>query len=124
MLATETAGGLQKLTIKTLPNVDFGKAALAFQRHLERAVQDCDDRPGVKKARKVSIQLSITPVPEVDGNTINCYAAKGVLTVTSKIPNHETQEIDFGVRANGDLVFNPESPGNHRQATMFVDDEE
>ena len=34
---------LERLTVETLDKVDFGKAAMAFQRHLARAVHDCEE---------------------------------------------------------------------------------
>jgi len=113
---------LLRLTAETLHQVDFGKATEAFQRLLKRAVLDCEDRPTMKKARKVTLEVQLTPEPEFEGNTVNCYTAKGVLVVKSSVPDYATNEIDFGIRNNGELVFNPDSPGNHRQMTMLDDE--
>lgn len=114
---------LQRLTLKTMEEVDYGKAMLAFQQALKRAVLDCIDRPGDKRARKITLQLNLTPVAEINGNTIDCESAKGTFQVRFKPPDYETTAVDFGVRNNGELVFNPNSPDNHRQETMFDGEE-
>ena len=35
------------------------------------------------------------------------------------IPQYETQSVNFGVQQSGDLIFNPDSPRDHRQATLL-----
>lgn len=118
--------GLERLTIDALARIDFGSVAAAFKTHVERLVRDCVDRPGVKNARKVALELKLTPVAEVRGNTIDCGGAKGVFRIKSSIPDHETQAVDFGVRHDGSLVFNEDSPRDHRQSTLLPagDDDE
>lgn len=119
-----TADKLQRLTLKAMDDLDYGKASEAFQQALKCAVRDCIDRPGDKRVRKVTLQMNLVPVPEINGNTIDCDTAKGVFTVRCKNPDLETGVVDFGVRNNGDLVFNPNSPSDHRQQTMLDDEEE
>lgn len=114
---------LQRLTLEAMSNLDYGKAMIAFQRQLERAAHDCIDRPGDKRARKVTLQFNIVPVPQIDGNTINCDSVKGTFTIRCKVPDYETDAVDFGISRDGSLVFNPDSPANHRQSTMLDDDE-
>jgi hypothetical protein len=101
---------LKKLTVETLHELDFGSIGIAFQKHLARVVQDCIDRPGDKRARTVLLEMKVVPVVEIRGSTIE---------LKSKVPDHETQELDFAVRHDGSLVFNEESPRNHRQGVMF-----
>jgi hypothetical protein len=111
--------GLERLTVDSLAKIDFGSIAEAFKTHIERLVRDCVDRPGVKSARKVALELKLTPVAQVRGTTIDCDGAKGVFCIKSSIPNHETQAVDFGVRSDGSLVFNEDSPRDHRQSTLL-----
>lgn len=117
-----TVDKLQRLTLSTMEDLDYGKAMQAFQELLRQAVQDCINRPGDKRVRKIILQFNLVPVAEISGNTIDCDSAKGSFTVRFKPPDYETSVVDFGVRNNGDLVFNPHSPGNHRQQTMLDDD--
>jgi len=114
----------QRLSLSNLAELDYGKAVYAFQKHLERAVLDCTDRPGDKRARAVTLQFKVTPVAETNGNTIICNSANGIFVIKSKIPDHETKTIDFGVTSKGELVFNPDSLDDHNQTTMFGGNDE
>lgn len=114
---------LQQLSLNTLNQVDYGKANIAFQRLIRQAVNDCIDRPGLKKARKVSLTLTINPVVTINGNTIDCDSVKGSFHLKTTLPNMETDPIDFGIRSNGDIVFNADAPDNHRQQTCLDEDE-
>ena len=109
---------LIKLTLDKMGQIDSGRAMVAFQNCLQRAVQDCIDRPGVKTKRKVILEIQVWPVPYVDGNTIDCESISATIKAKCGIPQYETQELDFGFKNNGDLVFNPDSPTNHRQQTF------
>jgi hypothetical protein len=62
-------------------------------------------------------------IPTVDKNDPqpDLDAVKGTFKVKCNLPNMETKAVDFGVARNGDLVFNPDSPYNHRQTTMLDD---
>lgn len=123
--------GLQRLSLESMKRLDAGRAMEAFQLCVERATQDCVDRPGDNRARKVLLQMTFKPVTVVNGNTIDCDGAKGSFQCRVKIPDWETQEVDFGVRETRDergdkhatLVFNEDSPRDHRQRTMLPDDE-
>lgn len=114
--------GLINLSLETLKDLDFGAAEAAFRQALERAVQDCLDRPGDDRARKILLQMTLKPVKVIRGNTIDCDGARGLFQVRCKIPDWETREVDFGVRNNGTLYFSPESPDNHRQGTLLPAD--
>jgi hypothetical protein len=94
----------------------------AFQIALQRAVKDCIDRPSDERSRKVTLQINLTPVKEVIDNVISCEGAHGLFQVRCKIPDWETRTYDFGVRTNGALVFNPDSPGNHRQKAFDLEE--
>jgi len=116
--------GLKELTLGNLKDLDFGKASTTFEVALQRAVKDCLDRPGDDRARTVVLEMKITPVKEILGNTLSCEGAKGVFRIKCTLPNWETQVVDFGVRSNGKLVFNEDSPRDHRQQTFLGEEEE
>lgn len=122
---------LQRLSLETMKNLDAGKAMEAFQIGIERATQDCVDRPGDKRSRKVILQFTLDPVQVVNGNTIDCESVKGAFQCRTKIPDWETQEVDFGVQQTREengarhahLVFNPDSPRDYRQRTMLPNED-
>ena len=114
---------LTELNLDTLKDLAGGQVAVAFQRLVNQAVKDCVDRPGDKRMRKITLQLSVAPVAQIFENTISCEGAKGTVQARLKLPDYETTTLDFGVQQNGRAVFSPESPQDHRQATMFEDDQ-
>lgn len=115
---------LKVLTLDTIKDLDLGRVGVGFSRLLEQAVRDCLDRPADERARKLILQISLKPKPEIVGQTVSCEGAAGVAQLRLKLPDYESQEVDFGVKQNGRLVFNENSPRDHRQATMFDGEEE
>jgi hypothetical protein len=115
--------GLKRFNLESLKDLKNGEALVTFQTAVQRAVKDCIDRPGDKRARKVILQMTLKPVPQITGNTIDCDGAKGTFQCRVRIPDWETQEVDFGVQQSGDLLYNPDSPNDHRQRTL-VDGED
>lgn len=109
---------LKELNLATISDVDFGKADKAFQMALKRVVADCIDRPADKRVRKVTLQITLKPVVDIIDNLVTCEGASGAFQVRAKMPDYETGEVDFGVKNNGSLFFNPESPRNHRQECL------
>lgn len=111
--------GLQRFDLDTMKALDGGITPEIFQDAVRRAVKDCIERPGDKRARIVILQMKIVPVPLITGNTIDCDGAKGTFQCKTKIPDWETREVDFGVQNSGDLLFNPDSPRDHKQMTLL-----
>lgn len=112
------------LSAGTLSKLDGGRAAVALDRAFAQAVKDCLDRPGDERARKITMQIDVVPVKEVIDNQLSCEGAKGVYKIRLRTPDWESGTLDFGVRQNGMLIFNENSPANHRQATFLEGDEE
>lgn len=123
---TNQHGGHQlfALTASTLSKLDRGSAAAALDLAISRAVRDCLDRPGEDRPRKITLQIDVVPVKEVIDNVLSCEGARGIYKVRYRQPDWESQELDFGVRENGMLVFSETSPGNHRQSTFFDGDDD
>ena len=115
---------LKVLTLDTIKDLDLGRVGVGFSRLLEQAVRDCLDRPGDERARKLILQSALKPKAEIVGQTVSCEGAAGVAQLRLKLPDYESQEVDFGVKQNGRLVFNEESPRDHRQATLFGAEDE
>lgn len=108
-----------QLTLDSLVNLDLGKGAEAFNRHLRRAVEDCMDRPADTTARKVQLEISLIPIMEQGGD---CVEVSAQIHAASKVPPHRTKLYSMGVRKGGILVFNPDSPDNVNQST-FIDED-
>lgn len=115
---------LYQFGAKTLTHLDRGAAAAALDKAVRMAVADCMDRPSDDRKRIVRFELDLVPVREVTGQTVSCEGARGTYKVTVKVPPWESNELDFGVRQNGVLVFSENSPGNHRQPALFDEEDE
>ena len=113
--------GLEQLKIDSLTKIDGGKVGEALKTHLQRAAQDCMDRPADGKARTVTLQIDLVPVLEDDGS---CSEVKGQFKVASKVPVHRTRVYSFGARRGGMLVYNDDAPDNFAQGTLLNDDDE
>jgi len=113
------AEDLHALEASTIVHLDRGLPAAALDRAIRQAVRDCLDRPGDKRARKVTLQLTIAPICQTDENVLTCEGATGAAQIRVKLPDYESQALDFGVRQGGQLVFSEYSPKNHRQGSLF-----
>jgi len=107
----------QTLSLDTLDQFDFGKASAAFSMALEKAVRDCLDRPGEKKAREVSLVAKLTPVLLQDGDVVDCEIG---FTIGCGVPKWQTAARPVGATTGGQLFFQELAPDNPDQ--MTVDD--
>lgn len=113
---------LEKFTLASLATIDGERIAIAFEQALKRVANDCDDRPGEKKPRTITLQLSIVPVLDAAGIADDC---KVQATITDSVPKRKTRSYDMTMKKGGHLMFHPESVDDHSQEVMdFKDDEE
>lgn len=112
---------LRELTLATLAEIDGGRLAIAFKQALQRCATDCDDRPGEKKARTVTVCLSVEPVLDQDGMCEDCDVT---VTIADSVPKRKSKSYNCSLRKGGHLMFHPESLGDHEQETFdFSKDE-
>lgn len=101
--------------IHTLDKERYGKAVDLL---IKKAIEDCLDRPGDDRPRKLTMQMSFVPVTAAEGRTIECEGAKVVGQAKLAIPNFETKVVDIGVKSTGHGYFNEANPEDHRQGTL------
>jgi hypothetical protein len=110
---------LVQFNLDNLKDLDGGKAAIAFESHIRRAAMDCTDRPGDNKARTVVLEVSIVPVMQPGGD---CTDVDVTIKAKSTVPPHRTKPYSMGLRRNGVVVFNPDSPDAIDQKTFINED--
>ena len=103
------------LTLESLNDLDDGRVSVAFMLELKRAVADCQDRPGDKNARTVTLDLKLTPIVDDDGS---CDGAHGEFHIKSKVPQRKSKPYQFEVRKGGHLVYNSNNAENPEQTTL------
>lgn len=112
---------LEELNFENLAKLGGGVAVAQVMRLLQSAVSDITQRPGDDRSRKVILGFELIPVAEneadEDEGTIRkvVTGVKMRLHMDLKIPNRKTTEYDLGIGAGNSLLFNPDSPHNHRQ---------
>lgn len=112
-------GLLQELTLESLAKMDGGRLGLAFQQALKRVVQDCDDRPGEKKPRSVTIHLAAIPILDEDGLADNC---KIQFQIADSVPKRRSKVYDMSLRKGGHLLFNDDSLDSVDQGTFELEE--
>lgn len=108
------------LSLANMKALDDGKAAAAFDAHLQRIARDCLDRPGDATARSVTLQVAVKPIIEDDGS---CDRVDAQISVKSTVPQHKTKVYNFGLHRNGQMSFSEFSPDNFDQSTIFDGEE-
>lgn len=111
---------LRQLQIQQLEALD-PRIAKAFEIALKRAAEDCDDRPGEKRPRKVLLEAEFWPVADQRGDLCE---VKGSFRIKSTIPSQRSKDYSFECRKGGMLVFNDLSQDDVNQKTFDEGDEE
>lgn len=106
---------LKYFDLAELSNIDGGRVAVAFAQALQRAVADCEDRPGEEKARKVMLQMELSPVVDEEGN---CEGVNTAFQIKDNVPTRKSRVYNFGLKSGGRLFYSDESPGNVNQLTF------
>ena len=98
-----------------LQNIDDGKVDALLRFHLQRVAQDCQNRPGDKTKRKVTLEFSAMPVPDESGEAFEAYVQ---IEVKSKLPVHRTKAFAMRLGRNG-FAYNQDFPEDLDQPSLF-----
>lgn len=99
-----------------LEALENGAIGEVFTMKLGQLMADVVDRPALEKARKLTVELELTPVSDNSGNLTEVRAAVQVKTTS---PAQRTAEVSMKWGAKrGALVWNDESPDDVRQGTL------
>ncbi len=106
---------LKNLDLPGLADFADGTVDAAFAQHVKRAIVDCEDRPGDKKPRKVTITANIVPVVMQDGAVTDvCVDCE----VSSTVPKHVSKSVECRIKQGGRAIFNDMSNANVDQMTI------
>lgn len=111
----------QQLSLEAIAELDDGRISEAIAQAIKRAAQDCDDRPGDDRPRKIIMEIAFSPVLSQDGM---CDSVKSQIQIKETVPTRKSKVMDFGLRKGGMFVFQPLSLDDHRQSTFPIDDDE
>lgn len=105
---------VEQFDLASLVRIDDGRIRTAWEQAMKRARNDCQDRPGVGKPRKVMLVTTLTPVSAADG-TIDTVDVQ--FEIDDSLPKRASQIYNMKSVANG-LLFNEMSPDDVRQGTL------
>jgi hypothetical protein len=111
---------LKVFDAKSLAEIDDGRIGAALQAELDKAREDCRDRPVLKKGRKVKLELTLTPVADDHGDL---DGIKVTFKVASAMPARERQDFSVGVKHDGRMFYSEHSTDNVNQRTLDAMDE-
>lgn len=105
---------LTKFELAALVDIDGGRINTAFMQALNRCRLDCEDRPGTKKARKVTMTVDLIPVIDERGDLGDVVVS---FQIKDSLPIRESRP--YTMRAQkGTLVFNDLSREDPNQLTL------
>lgn len=110
---------LQTFNTAALAEFDGGRLAKALEREVKRAIEDCKDRPGDERARKVLLQFDFIPATDDTGDFDACTFA---FQCAAKLPPAQSRAYSFGVKKTGQLYFNDLSLDEAAQMTIDESD--
>jgi hypothetical protein len=113
------ASQLKQLSLETLGEMGLGITSKMLEKHIRRAAVDCNERPSDASPRRVTLELQFSPVANAEDGS--CELVEVACVCKSKVPDHKTRRFSMKVKANGMLLFNPDSPENPNQSTMLPD---
>ena len=105
---------MTQFTFDELCKMDDGRVAVAFEHEMKKVVSDISDRPGDQSARSVTLTLRFKPV--APGGTIDEVTVG--FAISSSVPAKKSKQYSMGLRGSDQLMVNPESASNWRQATL------
>lgn len=86
---------IRELTLNQLVALDGGRVTEAWQQALGRALDDCDDRPGVDKPRTVTLTFALVPTMDEQGRV---ESVAGQFDVKDSLPKRSTKAYQFSPR--------------------------
>lgn len=109
-----------KLTNKTIGDLQGGAIGYAIDQGMREAMRDCEARPGLKTARKVTIQLEYTPA---SGALQEGAASLGSVGVKAQIkttfPNRVGDTDYLVVESGADAHGEPEVSAHFAQVPLL-----
>lgn len=114
-------GDYEQITLAKLATIDCKRIAIAFDQAIRNLATDCDDRPGDKRARKVVLQVELTPMPDESG-VADEVAMK--VQIKESLPTRKSKDYSLSLRKNGVLAIREGSEDNHEQSPLpFPEDD-
>jgi hypothetical protein len=107
-----------QLNLETLHDMGHGELGILIRNQLQRIARDCVDRPHDKTKRKVTIEISATPVINPQGEFTHTVVE---IESKAKIPVHRSSPYQMQADMNG-FKFNGDFPDSLAQLPLEEQD--
>ena len=117
---------LERFSITDLARLDDGKVVIAFDNEVRHALADLQDRPAVKKGRKIKLEIELAPISDGRGELQSVAVAFNISSSRPKLESRD-YEMDHRLVRGGDgrnelaLMFNPDTPDSTADSLPFED---
>ncbi len=108
---------MQKLDLEGIAKIKGGMVAEAFKQEMLAIHNDITQRPAVKTARKITLQLEIRPLLDNKGN-LEVTPTK--FNVFAQLPKRQSVEVET-MPTKTDFIFEEHSPEDVHQTGMDFD---
>jgi hypothetical protein len=106
---------LSEFDMSKLGEIDEGRPLMMIQKAIKSATQDCVNRPGLSKTRKINITLELTPICSEDGV---CEEVDVEVVSSASIPKSRSKPVNMRPHVRGSLLFNNQSQDDVHQHTI------
>lgn len=103
-----------RLDLEALLTIDEGRVRETFQQALHRLETDCRDRPGLKDARKLRLNVELRPIPD-DSGDLGEVDVK--FFIEESLPKRKTRAYTMRAERDG-LFYQPYSPHDPNQTSL------
>lgn len=109
----------QEFTLEALKDFDNGEVWIALAEEIRTVVADCQTRPSVGDARKVSLTIEVKPIPSNDRS--QCLEVALSFSMKNTTPARKSRTYILDHQKGGKLVYSVNNPTDHKQG--HIDDE-
>ena len=104
-----------EFSFRDLADIDGNRLQVAFDQALKRCADDCYDRPGVSKPRKINMACELVPILDADGV---CEEVKCSFEFSDTAPKRSSKVYSLNLKPDGKLLYHPEVLENHAQMAL------
>jgi len=105
---------VERFALPALMSIDDGRVRLAWEQQLQRLFEDMKDRPGVDKARELTLKTVMKPVVNEAGEL---ESVEVEFEIKSGEPRRLSNKYSMKAGRSG-LLFNEFAPENADQMTF------
>jgi hypothetical protein len=109
----------QKLHLDSIGDVDGGSLRVAVNQALKTLTQDLEDRPALKKKRKMVLTMWFEPVVDTNGNQIQLESVLSSWDVDVDCPKTGKAGTVMTPQSDGQLAFHSDLPDSPEDETIM-----